>query len=71
MLVLTMGLNIVLSLLGLSLTPLQLFHESQHPCYSLYIGTRSIFLLSTTNFGVCFHPQLSKDLSPLIMQLRS
>jgi len=43
MLVLTMGLKIVLSLLDLPLTPLQLFHEYQHPCYSLNTKTKAMF----------------------------
>jgi hypothetical protein len=39
-----MGLNIVLSLLDFSWTLLQLFHESQHPCYSLNIIIVTIFV---------------------------
>jgi hypothetical protein len=38
-----MGLNIVLSPLDLPLTPLQLFHEYQHPCYSLNTKTKAMF----------------------------
>jgi len=43
MLVLTMGLKIVLSLLDFPLTPLQLLHEFQHPCYALNTKKKLMF----------------------------
>jgi hypothetical protein len=46
MLVLAMGLKVGLFLLDLSLTPFQLFHESQHPCYLLNTRTRPMFYLA-------------------------
>jgi len=67
MLVLTMGLKIVLSLLDFPLTPFQLLHESQHPCYSLNTKKKQCFA-EHHEFGVYFHPQPSKDFLPLIMQ---
>jgi hypothetical protein len=62
------GLKIVLSLLGLSLTSLQLFQEFLTSLLLPKYHNKINVVLNTANFGVYFYPQPSRDFSPLITQ---
>ncbi len=62
------GLKIVLSLLDLSLTSLQLLQEFLTSLLLTKYYNKTNVVLNTTNSGVYFYPQPSRDLSPLITQ---
>jgi hypothetical protein len=58
------GLNIVLFLLGFSLTPLQLFHEFQTSLLLTKYYNKANVALNTSNSCVYYYPNLLEILHP-------